>query len=79
LGRYWCWRKNKINTKGLKESTQQFTWESSTLLSLSIAFKSPLVCDQFLSGCCGDPLGIEALFEPHSWPEVLVILLVTKK
>ena len=37
-----------------------------------------IVFDQFLSCCCSDPLGIEALFEPHSWLEVLAILLVSK-
>jgi hypothetical protein len=38
-----------------------------------------LVFDQFLSCCCSDHPGIEALFEPHSWLEVLVILLASKK
>jgi hypothetical protein len=38
-----------------------------------------LVFDQFLSCCCSDPFGIEALFVHHSWLEVLVILLVSKK
>ncbi len=37
-----------------------------------------LVFEYFLSYCCSDPLGIEALFEPHSWLDVLVILLVSK-
>ncbi len=38
-----------------------------------------LVFDRFLSCCCSDHPGIEALFEPHSWLEVLVILLASKK
>ena len=38
-----------------------------------------LVFDRFLSCCCSDHPGIEALFEPHCWLEVLVILLASKK
>ena len=48
---------------------------------LSPLYSSPHLCvsfDQFLSCCCSDPLGIEVLFESHSWLEVLVILLVSK-
>ena len=37
-----------------------------------------LVFDQVLSCCCSNLLGIEALFEPHSWLEVLVIFWSAK-
>ena len=38
-----------------------------------------LVFDQFLSCCGSDPLGSEALFEPHSWLKVIDIHVVSNK